>query len=203
MVDGLHPDAIRRVLGRSLGSDGSRAVAGQFAVLADPSRARILHLLAISERELCVCDMALVLGMTVPALSHQLRAPRERGAPTSRDRWSGISRALRGHLSRSARDDCRRRDAPRVAGLPALLRRRSTVRNRSNDRVVVCRVAHSATHWPEGTLDAWLKCCESRSAGGPTRGAPPFNGSLASRLWAGLDVHHDRASCNPWSSHDV
>jgi ArsR family transcriptional regulator len=83
-VDCLHPDAIRLVLGRSLGGDGSRAVADLFAVLADPSRSRILHLLAISERELCVCDMALVLGMSVSALSHQLRALRERGAVSRR-----------------------------------------------------------------------------------------------------------------------
>ena len=48
--------------------------------MADPSRARILHLLAVTERELCVCDMALVLGMSVSALSHQLRFLRERGA---------------------------------------------------------------------------------------------------------------------------
>ena len=83
-VDCLHPEVIRRVLGRSLSGDGSRAVAELFAVLADPSRARILHLLAISERELCVCDMALVLGMSVSALSHQLRALRERGAVNRR-----------------------------------------------------------------------------------------------------------------------
>ncbi len=83
-VDCLNPDHVRPLLGRSLGSDGSRAVADLFAVLADPSRARILHLLAISERELCVCDMALVLGMSVSALSHQLRALRERGAVSRR-----------------------------------------------------------------------------------------------------------------------
>ena len=47
---------------------------------ADPSRARIVHLLAISEDDLCVCDIALVLGMSVSALSHQLRFLRERGA---------------------------------------------------------------------------------------------------------------------------
>jgi ArsR family transcriptional regulator len=79
-IDCLHPDAVRPLLGHSLGPDGSHAVADLFATLADPSRARILHLLAISERELCVCDMALVLGMSVSALSHQLRALRERGA---------------------------------------------------------------------------------------------------------------------------
>jgi ArsR family transcriptional regulator len=83
-VDCLHPDAVRPILGRSLGGDGSRAVADLFATLADPSRARILHLLAISDRELCVCDMALVLGMSVSALSHQLRALRERAAVSRR-----------------------------------------------------------------------------------------------------------------------
>ncbi|HMJ81361.1 MAG TPA: metalloregulator ArsR/SmtB family transcription factor [Candidatus Dormibacteraeota bacterium] len=83
-VECLHPDHVRPLLGRSLGGDGSRSVAELFAALADPSRARILHLLAISERELCVCDMALVLGMGVSALSHQLRALRERGAVSRR-----------------------------------------------------------------------------------------------------------------------
>lgn len=78
-VSCLHPDAIRPILGKSLSDDGAAAVAALFAVLADPSRARILHLLAIAD-DLCVCDMALVLGMSVSALSHQLRFLRERGA---------------------------------------------------------------------------------------------------------------------------
>jgi DNA-binding transcriptional ArsR family regulator len=79
-VDCLHPEAIRPLLGRSLGSDGARAVGELFATLADPSRARIVHLLAITDEELCVCDIALVLGMSVSALSHQLRFLRVRGA---------------------------------------------------------------------------------------------------------------------------
>ena len=79
-VDCLHPEAIRPLLGRSLGSGGARAVGELFGTLADPSRARIVHLLAISEKALCVCDIALVLGMSVSALSHQLRFLRERGA---------------------------------------------------------------------------------------------------------------------------
>jgi len=79
-VSCLHPEAVRPVLGRSLGGDGARAVGELFATLADPSRARIVHLLAIAEQELCVCDIALVLGMSVSALSHQLRSLRERGA---------------------------------------------------------------------------------------------------------------------------
>jgi ArsR family transcriptional regulator len=42
-----------------------------FKVLADETRARILHLLSI--RELCVCDLALVMEMSLPAVSHHLR----------------------------------------------------------------------------------------------------------------------------------
>lgn len=83
-VECLHPDSIRPLIGRSLGNDGARAVGDLFGTLADPSRARILHLLAISATELCVCDMALVLGMNVSALSHQLRFLRERGAVARR-----------------------------------------------------------------------------------------------------------------------
>jgi DNA-binding transcriptional ArsR family regulator len=79
-VECLHPEAIRPLLGRSLGRHGAHAVGELFATLADPSRARIVHLLAIAEQELCVCDIALVLGMSVSALSHQLRFLRERGA---------------------------------------------------------------------------------------------------------------------------
>jgi ArsR family transcriptional regulator len=79
-VECLHPDAIAPLLGRSLGPDGSKAVGELFGLLADPSRARIIHLLAITTKELCVCDIALVLGMSVSALSHQLRYLRERGA---------------------------------------------------------------------------------------------------------------------------
>ena len=79
----LHPEAIRGVLGRSLSHAGSTTVAALFGVLADPSRARILHLLAIAD-DLCVCDIALVLGMSVSALSHQLRFLRERGVVTRR-----------------------------------------------------------------------------------------------------------------------
>lgn len=58
-------------------------MASLFGILADPSRVRILHLLAIAD-DLCVCDIALVLGMSVSALSHQLRFLRERGAVSRR-----------------------------------------------------------------------------------------------------------------------
>ncbi len=78
-VECLHPDAIAPLLGRTLGPDGARRVADVFSVLADPTRTRIVHLLALTPRELCVCDIALILGLGVSALSHQLRFLRERG----------------------------------------------------------------------------------------------------------------------------
>lgn len=104
-IDCLHPDAIRPLLGRSLGAEGAGRVAELFATLADPSRARILHLLAISERALCVCDIALVVGMSVSALSHQLRFLRERGA-VSREKVGRIAyyRLVDEHLRRLVLD---------------------------------------------------------------------------------------------------
>ena len=42
-----------------------------FKVFADSTRIRILYVLLCSET--CVCDIAQLLGMTQPAISHQLR----------------------------------------------------------------------------------------------------------------------------------
>lgn len=42
-----------------------------FKVLGDETRTKILYLLA--HRELCVCDLASVLDMSLPAVSHHLR----------------------------------------------------------------------------------------------------------------------------------
>lgn len=42
-----------------------------FKVLGDPTRVKIL--MALSYRELCVCDIANLIGLTVSAISHQLR----------------------------------------------------------------------------------------------------------------------------------
>jgi ArsR family transcriptional regulator, lead/cadmium/zinc/bismuth-responsive transcriptional repressor len=99
-VQCLHPETIRPLIGRSLGPEGGVAVAHLFAVLADPSRARIVHLLALTPDELCVCDIALVLGMSVSALSHQLHSLRERGVISRRKAGRMVFyRLVDGHLS--------------------------------------------------------------------------------------------------------
>jgi DNA-binding transcriptional ArsR family regulator len=46
-------------------------LADTFNALGDPTRVRILD--ALSHGELCVCDLAAVLGLTQSAVSHQLR----------------------------------------------------------------------------------------------------------------------------------
>ncbi len=43
--------------------------------VAEPVRARILY--AISEKELCVCELAYLLDMSLPAVSHHLRILRD------------------------------------------------------------------------------------------------------------------------------
>lgn len=47
------------------------AVAETFSALSDPTRVRILF--ALAENELCVLDLASLLGLTGSAVSHQLR----------------------------------------------------------------------------------------------------------------------------------
>ena len=50
-------------------------LAATFEVLADPTRIRIIH--ALGRGELCVCDLAHVLRMSMSAVSHQLRRLRD------------------------------------------------------------------------------------------------------------------------------
>ncbi|HPD14372.1 MAG TPA: metalloregulator ArsR/SmtB family transcription factor [Planctomycetota bacterium] len=53
------------------------ALAETFRALSDPTRVRIV--LALGERELCVGDLAHLLGLTGSAVSHQLRLLRGQG----------------------------------------------------------------------------------------------------------------------------
>ena len=47
----------------------------RFKVLGEPTRVKILF--AVSNRELCVCDIAEILSATPSAISHQLRILRD------------------------------------------------------------------------------------------------------------------------------
>jgi len=50
-------------------------IAEMFKALSDPTRIRIIE--ALSIKELCVCDLASLLGMPQSAISHQLRLLRQ------------------------------------------------------------------------------------------------------------------------------
>lgn len=61
-----------KAVNEAMPSDATlKGVTGIFKVLADPTRAKIVF--ALSKAELCVCDLATLLGLSVSAVSHQLR----------------------------------------------------------------------------------------------------------------------------------
>lgn len=47
-------------------------LAETFKAMSDPTRTKIIYALC-QEKELCVCDLALIIGTTNSAISHQLR----------------------------------------------------------------------------------------------------------------------------------
>lgn len=71
MTSHSHQEAIRSAK-RGLASDESICdMAEIFKILGDQTRLKIVF--ALSKRELCVLDIAAVLGMSESAISHQLR----------------------------------------------------------------------------------------------------------------------------------
>jgi ArsR family transcriptional regulator, lead/cadmium/zinc/bismuth-responsive transcriptional repressor len=64
-------EAVRMLREHQLTEEVTTQLAETFKSMADPTRVRMLH--ALSHKELCVGDIAAVLGMTESAVSHQLR----------------------------------------------------------------------------------------------------------------------------------
>jgi ArsR family transcriptional regulator, lead/cadmium/zinc/bismuth-responsive transcriptional repressor len=73
ICDGLHlpPSEATSRRGSLLGARTVEAIAETFRVLGDPTRVRILD--ALEAGELCVCDIASLVGISESAASHQLR----------------------------------------------------------------------------------------------------------------------------------
>lgn len=76
-----------------------------YKLLGNTTRLKIL--LALAQGELCVCDVAHVLGLTVAATSHQLKLLRDRGWLSVRNdgkmvyyrpHGEGLLKALKGDL---------------------------------------------------------------------------------------------------------
>ena len=77
--------ALDRARSRLLAPGIVASVAETFKLLGDPTRVRLLDALTLGER--CVCDLAMLVGLSESAVSHQLRLLR--GARLVRVRRAG------------------------------------------------------------------------------------------------------------------
>lgn len=66
-----HKDTIKEVKKKLPAEETIRELADFYKVFGDATRIRILYVLL--QAEMCVCDLAELLGMTQSAISHQLR----------------------------------------------------------------------------------------------------------------------------------
>lgn len=67
----IHEDVVRAVRRHMPDEENLLDLADLFKVFGDSTRVKILC--ALFEHEMCVCDIAALLGMTQSAISHQLR----------------------------------------------------------------------------------------------------------------------------------
>lgn len=71
----IHEDSVEEVRKKMPQEEQLYELADFFKVLGDSTRVKIMW--ALDMKELCVCDLAVLLNMTKSAISHQLRALRE------------------------------------------------------------------------------------------------------------------------------
>ncbi len=67
----IHEDEVLAAIRTLIDGQTAGRLAQIFSALSDPTRLRIIS--ALSDHELCVCDLSVVLGMSQSAVSHQLR----------------------------------------------------------------------------------------------------------------------------------
>ncbi|MFZ3079083.1 MAG: metalloregulator ArsR/SmtB family transcription factor [Bellilinea sp.] len=67
----IHEDEVLAASRTLINRQTAERLAQIFSALSDPTRLRIIS--ALSDHELCVCDLSVVLGMSQSAVSHQLR----------------------------------------------------------------------------------------------------------------------------------
>jgi ArsR family transcriptional regulator len=72
--DVIHEEVVKKVLKTMPKEEDFYDLADLYKMFADSTRVRILW--TLSREEMCVCDIAVLLGMTKSAISHQLRALR-------------------------------------------------------------------------------------------------------------------------------
>ena len=78
----IHGQTVEEARASELPAEGTGSLVQTFKALADVTRLRILW--ALEQREMCVCDLAALLGITESAVSHQLRLLRNLQLVTNR-----------------------------------------------------------------------------------------------------------------------
>jgi ArsR family transcriptional regulator, lead/cadmium/zinc/bismuth-responsive transcriptional repressor len=76
VLEPIDASAVTAAKAAALPDENLQLMVGLFDALADPTRARILY--ALTERSLCVRDLAILTGVSESAVSHQLRFLRDR-----------------------------------------------------------------------------------------------------------------------------
>ena len=66
----IHEDKVKDTLKKMPKDDLFNKLAEFFKIMGDTTRAKILY--ALDQNEMCVCDIANVLGMSKSSISHQL-----------------------------------------------------------------------------------------------------------------------------------
>jgi ArsR family transcriptional regulator, lead/cadmium/zinc/bismuth-responsive transcriptional repressor len=70
-VSCVHPEAVQRARQAMPDTQAVENASALLKAVADPTRLRLLS--ALNTAELCVCDLAAVVGISESAVSHQLR----------------------------------------------------------------------------------------------------------------------------------
>ncbi len=78
----IHRQAVEDARASALAPNDTQRLAQTFKALADETRLKIIW--ALEKREMCVCDLAAMLGLTESAVSHQLRLLRNLHLVTNR-----------------------------------------------------------------------------------------------------------------------
>jgi ArsR family transcriptional regulator len=78
----IHEDQVKSAQEQLIDGLTATYLANTFQALSDPTRVRLIS--ALFQAELCVCDLAAVLGMTQSAISHQLKSLRDQRLVKSR-----------------------------------------------------------------------------------------------------------------------
>jgi ArsR family transcriptional regulator len=79
------------VTGGVLDVDAAERLARSFKALGDPTRVRLLSLIAASDRgEACICDLTAPVGLSQPTVSHHMKQLVEAGLVTreQRGKWA-------------------------------------------------------------------------------------------------------------------